>query len=258
MKNKKIAIEVDQLTVNYGKTAVLWDISLQIMEGSLTCVLGPNGAGKSTFIKALVEDVDLISGRVSFNKKPYRQMKKKIAYVPQRGDIDWDFPITVFETALMGRYGDMGFLKWSRKADRIATKEKLALLGLSDVSNRQISELSGGQQQRLFLARALLQDADVFLLDEPFAGVDHGTEKLIIELLKVLKTEGKTILVVHHDLNTAQDYFESALMLNSSLVTHGKICDVFTQENLSKCYGNRAVILSDAAKLSQEKSQGLK
>lgn len=253
----KAAVDIHQLTVNYEKTSALWDINVSILKGSLVGVIGPNGAGKSTLLKALLGIVKPLSGNVRFFGKPFNKVNEKIAYVPQKGSIDWDFPITVFDVVLMGRFGKLrGLLKWYTKADKQAARKMLDHLEMGDLADRQISALSGGQQQRLFIARALLQEAEILLLDEPFAAVDKGTEDIIIRLLKKLREEGKTILVVHHDLNTAPHYFDQILLLNTSLVAYGDVEETLTPRNLSLTYGKRGELFDEATRLSGEQKAG--
>lgn len=250
------AIDIQQLTVNYEKTSALWDINVSIPCGSLVGIIGPNGAGKSTLLKALLGLVTPLSGSVYFFGKPFRKMKDRIAYVPQKEAIDWDFPITVFDVVLMGRYPKLKGLKWYKKADKEAARKTLDRLEMGSLADRQISALSGGQQQRLFIARALLQEADVLLLDEPFAAVDKATEEIIIRTLKGLRDKGKTILVVHHDLKTAYDYFDQALLINTSLVSSGKPEDSLSTDNLARAYGKKGELFSEATRLSTAEKSG--
>ena len=252
-----MAIEVQQLTVNFEKTSALWDLHFSVPQGKLVGIIGPNGAGKSTLLKALLGIVKPITGNILFFGKPFSRMKHRVAYVPQKGSIDWDFPITVFDVVLMGRYRRLKGLKWYRKADKQAAMHILGKLGMRELASRQISELSGGQQQRLFIARALMQEAEIYLLDEPFAGVDKVSEGVIMKILQKLKEEGKTILVVHHELNTAAEYFDSALLLNTSLVAHGDIDTVLTPKLLSRAYGQKEMLFDEAWRLSKEKATGI-
>ncbi|MDY0276603.1 MAG: metal ABC transporter ATP-binding protein [Acholeplasma sp.] len=230
------AIKIEGLTVSYDLKPVLWDVDLNIPSGILMAIVGPNGAGKSTMIKAILKLINPVSGTAFFEGKPYEEMRKKIAYVPQRGSVDWDFPTTVFDVVLMGRYGHLGWFKKPTKKDHILTLEALEKVGMSNFKNRQISELSGGQQQRVFLARALVQDANIYLMDEPFQGVDAKTEKAIIDILKLLKNQGKTVLVVHHDLETVKDYFDWLALLNLKVIAYGPVDKVFTKENIERTY----------------------
>lgn len=258
LKNSTQALEVNQLTVNYDKTPVLWDISLQIPAGKLVGIVGPNGAGKSTFIKASLGLVQPISGKIDFFGQPLKEVRQRVAYVPQRESVDWDFPITVRDLVLMGRYGRLGLFRWPREADLAAVYHYLDLVGMSGYADRQISQLSGGQQQRVFIARALLQDADIYFMDEPFAGIDLTTESVIMGLLRQLKSKGKTVFVVHHDLNTVESYFDWVIMLNMRLVSYGDVSKVFTAETLNTTYGKSYALLEEALKLSQQKITGIK
>lgn len=255
---EKIALSVEQLSVNYDKTPVLWDIYCEIPEGKLVGIIGPNGAGKSTFLKTLLGMIRPLSGRIEFFGQPYRKVRNRIAYVPQRSSVDWDFPITAFEVVLMGRYGKLGIFKWAKAADKQAAEHALEMVGMLPFAGRQISQLSGGQQQRLFIARALLQDADLYLMDEPFAGVDMATEKAIIALMDKLKLQGKTLLVVHHDLSTVDNYFDWVIMFNTCLIASGPTEDVFNSEMIMRTYGRSSALLDQAAKLTQSKTSGIK
>ncbi len=257
-REKKIALKVEQLSVNYDKTPVLWDVHCEIPEGKLVGIVGPNGAGKSTFLKTLLGMTRPLSGRIEFFGQPYKKVRQRIAYVPQRSSVDWDFPVTAYEVVLMGRYGKLGLFKWSKAADRQAAQRALEMVGMLPFADRQISQLSGGQQQRLFIARALLQDADLYLMDEPFAGVDMATEKAIIALMDKLKVQGKTLLVVHHDLTTVDSYFDWVIMLNTCLIASGPVSEVFHTETIMRTYGRSSALLDEAAKLTQNKTSGLK
>jgi manganese/zinc/iron transport system ATP- binding protein len=256
--NKPSAIDVEQLTVNYDKTPVLWDISFSIPQGVLVGIIGPNGAGKSTLLKALLGVVKPLSGKVSFFRQPLKKVLKRVAYVPQRSSVDWDFPITVLDLVLMGRYGKLGLFRRPRAADREAARAALNMVGMLSFADRQIGQLSGGQQQRIFIARALLQEAEIYLMDEPFAGVDIATEKAIVALLDQLKAQGKTVFVVHHDLNSVERYFDWVILLNTSLIATGPVKEVFHAENLRRTYGSSSSLLDQAAKLSQSKTTGIK
>lgn len=251
------ALEIQQLTVNYDKTPVLWDISLSIPPGILVGIIGPNGAGKSTLIKAAMGIIKPISGKVEFFGDPLKTQRSRIAYVPQRESVDWDFPITVRDLVLMGRYGRLGMLRWPRQADIEAAEHYLGLVDLEGFADRQISQLSGGQQQRAFLARALLQEADLYFMDEPFAGIDLASETVIINLLRGLRDRGKTILLVHHDLNSVDKYFDWLVILNMRLIACGETKSVFTPSNLNQAYGKSYGILDQAMRLSQTKESGL-
>lgn len=241
----KDTFKVEDLSVAYDRQPVLWDIDLTIPSGILLGIVGPNGAGKSTLIKTALGLIKPLSGSVSFNGKPYKKVHKTIGYVPQRGSVDWDFPTTVFDVVLMGRYGHIGWVRRPSKKDKEAARLALDKVGMLAYKNRQISELSGGQQQRVFLARALIQDADLYFMDEPFAGVDVKTEKAIISLLKELKAQDKTVIVVHHDLNTVKDYFDWLTLLNIKVIAHGPVHEVYTKENLKKTYQADALMTMD-------------
>jgi manganese/zinc/iron transport system ATP- binding protein len=257
-QEKKPALKVEQLSVNYEKTPVLWDSHCEIPEGKLVGIVGPNGAGKSTFLKTLLGMTRPLSGRIEFFGRPYKKVRHRIAYVPQRSSVDWDFPVTAFEVVLMGRYGKLGLCKWPKAADKQAARQALDMVGMLPFADRQISQLSGGQQQRLFIARALLQDADLYLMDEPFAGVDMATEKAIIALMDKLKVQGKTLLVVHHDLSTVDSYFDWVVMLNTCLIASGPVSEVFNTESIMRTYGRTSALLDEAAKLTQNKTSGIK
>jgi manganese/zinc/iron transport system ATP- binding protein len=242
-----VPIEVHDLTVAYRRKPVLWNIDFSIPEGKLIGLVGPNGAGKSTLIKAIMGLMPLLSGYVKIYGEPLDNMRHKIGYVPQRESVDWDFPINALDVVTMGRYGRLGIFSRPGKADIEIAMECLKKVGMQDFAHRQISQLSGGQQQRVFLARALTQDASVYLMDEPFAGVDASTEKAIIELLKDLKEHRKTVLVVHHDLHTVTEYFDWVMLLNMRLVKFGPTDQMFTDENLRLTYGGKLLLLSEAA-----------
>lgn len=246
-QNIEFPLEVHDLTAGYHKKPVLWGIDLQVPKGKLVGIVGPNGAGKSTLIKAAMGLVPLSSGWVKIFGKPYNENRRRVGYVPQRESVDWDFPVTVMDVVMMGRYGHVGWFKRPKKADKEIARDCLDKVKMLPFANRQISNLSGGQQQRVFLARALAQESDVYFMDEPFAGVDAATETAIITLLHELREKGKTLLVVHHDLPTARNYFDQLLLLNMRVVAYGNTEDVFTYELLQKTYGGRLTILSEVA-----------
>ena len=223
------AIEIKNLTVAYGENIALEDLNLNIEVGSLMALVGPNGAGKSTLIKTILKFLKQITGEIKINAKT-------LAYVPQRNSVDWDFPTTLFDVVEMGCYGRVGLFKRVSKEEKQKVLKALEQVGMLEFKDRQISELSGGQQQRAFIARALVQEADIYLMDEPFQGVDSTTEKSIVEILKKLKSEGKTIIVVHHDLQTVPTYFESVALINKAVIVSGKVSEVFTQENIDVTY----------------------
>lgn len=242
-----VAIELHDVTVSYHKKPVLWNVELDIPEGKLIGIIGPNGAGKSTLIKAVMGLLPLRSGWIKVYGKPAKKQKGLLGYVPQRESVDWDFPVTVRDVVMMGRYGKLGLLKRPQISDKRVVEESLSKVGISGLAQRQISQLSGGQQQRVFLARALAQESRVYLMDEPFVGVDASTEKAIITLLQDLRSKGKTVLVVNHDLQAAQNYFDHILMLNMRVVAFGPTNKVMTPELLQKTYGGRLNILTGAA-----------
>ncbi len=223
------AIEIKNLTVAYGENIALEDLNLNIEVGSLMALVGPNGAGKSTLIKTILKFLKQITGEIKINAKT-------LAYVPQRNSVDWDFPTTLFDVVEMGCYGRVGLFKRVSKEEKHKVLKAIEQVGMLEFKDRQISELSGGQQQRAFIARALVQEADIYLMDEPFQGVDSTTEKSIVEILKQLKDEGKTIIVVHHDLQTVPTYFESVALINKAVIVSGKVSEVFTQENIDVTY----------------------
>lgn len=223
------AIEIKNLTVAYGENIALEDLNLDIEIGSLMALVGPNGAGKSTLIKTILKFLKQITGEIKINAKT-------LAYVPQRNSVDWDFPTTLFDVVEMGCYGRVGLFKRVNKEEKQKVLKAIEQVGMLEFKDRQISELSGGQQQRAFIARALVQEADIYLMDEPFQGVDSTTEKSIVEILKKLKSEGKTIIVVHHDLQTVPTYFESVALINKAVIVSGKVSEVFTQENIDVTY----------------------
>ncbi|MCH9626915.1 MAG: Manganese transport system ATP-binding protein MntB [Chlamydiales bacterium] len=253
---KKPAFTVQQLSVNYEKNPVLWDLSFEIPQGKLVSIVGPNGAGKSTLLKTSLGLVKPISGQVTFFGQSLKKSGQRVAYVPQRESVDWDFPITVFDLVLMGRYGGLGLFKHPSKKDRAAVQRYLEKVGLDALAHRQISQLSGGQQQRAFLARALIQEADLYLMDEPFIGIDVASTQTMIEILQGLRDEGKTLLVVHHDLTTVGQIFDWVVLLNICLVGCGSVESVFTPEMIQKTYGKETLLLDEATKLSQHKSKG--
>jgi manganese/zinc/iron transport system ATP- binding protein len=253
--NREQALFVDGLTVHYDGVPALWDISLDVPRGKFVGILGPNGAGKSTFMKALLGLEKKVSGTLLFSGKKLDQMKGKIAYIPQKETIDFNFPMTVKELVLMGRYPKLGLFKRVQKQDIEAACSMLERVGLQEFQKRQIGELSGGQQQRLFLARALLQDAEYYFLDEALSGVDHASEEIIITILKEMQQKGKTIFMVHHDLNTVESYFDWLLFLNIRLIASGELKNVFTPRIMQETYGKSFQIYSEAFKRKYEISE---
>ena len=240
-------LSIHDMTVAYHRRPVLWDVDLDLPSGKLIGLIGPNGAGKSTLIKAAMDLVPKASGRVRVFGKPYRRNRRRVGYVPQRESVDWDFPVSALDVVTMGRYGRIGWCLPVTKKHRDAAREALDRVGIADLAGRQISQLSGGQQQRTFLARALVQDADLYLMDEPFAAVDAATEQAIVRILQDLRSAGKTALVVHHDLQTVEAYFDHLVLLNMRVVAEGPTEDVFTPENLRHTYGGKLTLLAEAA-----------
>lgn len=243
----KAPLSIHDMTVAYHRKPVLWDVDLDLPEGKLIALVGPNGAGKSTLLKSALGLVPRASGDVKVYGKPYAEQRHLVAYVPQRESVDWDFPVNALDVVAMGLYRKIGWFKWVSKTHKKIAEEALDKVGLSAMAKRQISQLSGGQQQRVFLARALAQDASLYLMDEPFAGVDAATEAAIFALLQDLREKGRTVLVVHHDLQTVPNYFDYVVLLNMRIVAHGPTKEVFTEDNLRKTYGGKLSLLSAAA-----------
>ncbi len=227
------------LTVSYGQKPAVFSVDMTVQTGAMTAIIGPNGAGKSTLLKAALGIVSPLSGQVTVFGKPLEQQRARIAYVPQRASVDWDFPSRVIDVVLMGLSRQLGLLGRIRARHMSRAMDCLNRVGMRDFADRQIGQLSGGQQQRVFLARALAQEADLYLLDEPFAGVDAATEKAIIAVLKSLKEAGKTVVVVHHDLATVTDYFDHVFLINTRKVAEGTVAEAFTAETLQSAYGGR-------------------
>ena len=238
-------VSIHDLTVAYHQRPVLWDVDYDVPNGQLVAIVGPNGAGKSTLIKAALDLVPRASGSVQIFGQPYKEVRGRVAYVPQRGSVDWDFPVNALGVVAMGLYRQIG---WFRPVTRRYHRKAMAALdrvGMANFAKRQISQLSGGQQQRVFLARALVQNADLYFMDEPFAGVDAATEQAIVNILRDLRSEGKTAVVVHHDLQTVSDYFDHVVLLNLRLVAAGPTDEVFTAENLKRTYGGKLALLEE-------------
>ena len=240
------AIEVHDLTVAYRSQPVLWDIDLKLPPGKLIAIIGPNGAGKSTLLKAILGLVQPVTGWVEVFGEPYEQQRSAVGYVPQRESVDWDFPTSGLDVVTMGLYGQVGWFRRPSRSHKEKAREALSKVGMAPFAGRQISQLSGGQQQRIFLARALAQDARLYMMDEPFAGVDVTTERAILELLRALKDEGRTVVAVHHDLQTVAEYFDHVVMLNMRLVAAGPMESTFSDRNLQRTYGGRLAALSQA------------
>ncbi len=237
------AVYVRDLTVAYEEKPVLWDVDLDIPNGSLTAIVGPNGAGKSTLIKTILGLVPAAAGTIRIFGEKYDLNRKAVGYVPQRGSVDWDFPTDVLDVVEMGLYGHYGWFKRPGKAGRLTALDCLEQVGMADFAKRQISQLSGGQQQRVFLARALAQSARLYFMDEPFAGVDATTEVAIVDILKKLRDAGKTVVVVHHDLDTVPTYFDRVVLLNVRLIATGPVAETFTPDNLQRAYGGKIAFL---------------
>ena len=240
------AVEVHDLTVAYHTQPVLWDVDLKLPEGELVAIVGPNGAGKSTLLKTILGLIDPITGWVKICGAGYRQRRSWVAYVPQRESVDWDFPTSALDVVTMGTYGQLSWFRRPRKHHKELAMDCLDKVGIADLAGRQISQLSGGQQQRVFLARALAQQARIYFMDEPFAGVDATTERAILTLLQDLRAQGKTVIAVHHDLHTVAEYFDHVALLNMRLVASGPIGETFTEDNLQRTYGGRLTMLTQA------------
>ncbi|HIM31356.1 MAG: ABC transporter ATP-binding protein [Pirellulaceae bacterium] len=236
-------LSIHDMTVAYHRRPVLWDIDYDAPLGKLIAIVGPNGAGKSTLIKAALELIPKVAGEVLVFGKPYRKQRHVVGYVPQRESVDWDFPVNALDVVAMGLYRQIGWFRPVGKRHRVLALESLEKVGMAAFADRQISQLSGGQQQRVFLARALAQDAELYLMDEPFSGVDAATERAIIDILRELREAGRTVMVVHHDLQTVEEYFDEVLLLNMRMVATGPTSEVFTPENLRKTYGGKLALL---------------
>jgi len=241
------ALEVHDLTVAYHRRPVLWDVDFSIPSGNLVGIVGPNGAGKSTLLKAIMGLLPTASGWAKIYGLPFYQQRSIIGYVPQRESVDWDFPTNALDVVMMGTYGRLGWVRRPGKAERELAMHCLQQVAMADFAQRQISQLSGGQQQRVFLARALAQQAQIYFMDEPFAGVDAATESAIVTLLRELKAQGKTVLVVHHDLETVREYFDWVLLLNMRVIGVGPVDTTYTTQNLQKAYGGKLTVLSNIA-----------
>jgi manganese/zinc/iron transport system ATP- binding protein len=251
------ALETHQLTVRYDDHPVLWDLSLSVPRGKLVAIIGPNGAGKSTLIRTLLGIQKAVTGRISLLDEPLDKVRRRIAFVPQRSEVDWTFPVSVLDVVLMGCYGRLGWIRRPSRRDRQAAMEALDKVGMASYAKRQISQLSGGQQQRVFIARALVEQAELYFFDEPLAGVDMATEQVVIGIMRQLRDEGKSLFVVHHDLTTVESIYDWAILLNVRLVASGPIDEVFTAEALERAYGKNHLVLTEAMKLSQSKTLGL-
>lgn len=250
-----IPLSVHDLTVAYNRKPVIWDVGFDIAPGQLVGIVGPNGAGKSTLLRSILDLQPKASGRVRVFGDSYARNRDRVGYVPQRESVDWDFPIDALDVVTMGLYREIGWCRPVGRSHRQRAMEALERVGVADLAGRQISQLSGGQQQRTFLARALVQDADLYFMDEPFAAVDASTEAAIVELLRGMRAAGKTALVVHHDLQTVPDYFDSVILLNMRVVAHGPVEEVFTPENLQKTYGGRLTLLDEATEAMRRRER---
>ena len=249
--SEPLAIEVNDLTVAYHDQPVLWDVDLSVRRGVLLAIVGPNGAGKTTMIKAILGLVPRAAGDVRVLGRPYAEARRELAYVPQRGTVDWDFPTSVLDVVTMGTYGGLGWIRRPGKSERERSLAALEQVGMADFAARQISQLSGGQQQRVFLARALVQDAQVYLMDEPFQGVDARTERAIVTVLRELRAAGRTVVAVHHALQTVPEYFDEVALLNVRMVAVGPVAEVFTEERLRVTYGGRVPFLGAPAEAAE-------
>jgi manganese/zinc/iron transport system ATP- binding protein len=236
-------LEVKGVTAAYRDRPVLWDVSFRVPEGQLVAIVGPNGAGKTTLLKVIMGLMEPAAGSATIYGRPFSKARQWVGYVPQRGSVDWDFPTNALDVVQMGLYGKLGWFRRPGRKEREKAMECLEKVGMASLADRQISQLSGGQQQRVFLARALAQDARLYLTDEPFAGVDYKTEQAIVELLRELKATGRTVVVVHHDLGTVGDYFDRVVLLNKSLVAEGPVEEAFTPENVAAAYGGTVAYL---------------
>lgn len=243
--NEQEALEVEKLFVSYHEREALSNISFKIPKGLLVGVVGPNGAGKSSLLKAICGMIDRRAKSIKFFGRSFAHFRKKIAFVPQRSAVEWKFPITVFEVVLMGAYPRLNFWKRPTEEDRQKAALILKKVGLQGFEQRSISDLSGGQQQRVFVARALMQEAEIFFLDEPFAGIDVASEKAILHILKDLKKEGKTLLVVHHDICAWKRYFDWLVLINKDLIAYGPTEDVLTKEHITCAYGGPLDFFND-------------
>lgn len=246
------AVEVHDLTVTYHKKPVLWDIDLTLPKGAIIGIIGPNGAGKSTLIKAIMNLIPHGSGYVRIFNRDIDEVRDKVSYVPQKESVDWDFPASVMDVVLMGRYAKLGLFKRPRKADKEVALDCLKKVGMDAYKSRQIAQLSGGQQQRVFLARALAQEADIYFMDEPFAGVDAATETAIIELLREMSEKGKTVVVIHHDIQSAMEYFNWIVLLNMRLVASGPTAQTLIPSLLEETYGGKLTLLAEVGNLMQK------
>jgi len=257
VSDQTLPLSIQDLTVAWHRRPVIWDVEFEVSPGRLVGIVGPNGAGKSTLLKAVMDLVPKASGRVEIFGRPWRESRQRVGYVPQRESVDWDFPVSVLDVVTMGLYGRIGWFGRVRRVHREAARRALEQVGIGELADRQISQLSGGQQQRTFLARALVQEADLYLMDEPFAAVDAATEQAIVGILRSMRAAGRTAVVIHHDLHTVPDYFDSVVLLNMRVVAEGPTHEVFTRENLERTYGGRLTLLEEATEALRRREQRL-
>lgn len=250
-------LSIQDLTVAWSRKPVIWDVEFDVAPGQLVGIIGPNGAGKSTLLKAVMDLVPRASGRIEVFGRTWRQNRHRVGYVPQRESVDWDFPVSVLDVVTMGLYSRIGWFRPVLRRHRELAMRALERVGIGEYANRQISQLSGGQQQRTFLARALVQEADLYLMDEPFSAVDAATEQAIVGLLREMRAAGRTALVIHHDLHTVPDYFDSVVLLNMRVVAQGPTATVFTRENLERTYGGRLTLLDEATEALRRRERNL-
>ncbi len=250
---KNIALETHNLTVSYNRRPVLWNVDFELPSGQIIGIIGPNGSGKTTLLKAIMGLVKTSSGYVKIFDQDLDDVRDRVSYVPQRESVDWDFPASVMDVVLMGRYRSSNLFKKISQKDKDIAAEALEKVGMLEYSGRQINQLSGGQQQRVFIARSLAQGADLYIMDEPFVGVDAATEEAILNLFSEMKKEGKTVIVVHHDLQTAKAYFDWIVLLNTRMVAAGPKEEIFNEELLQEAYGGKLNVLSKVGELVREK-----
>jgi manganese/zinc/iron transport system ATP- binding protein len=250
-------LSIHSLSVAYDSKPVLWDVEFDCPSGALVAICGPNGAGKTTFIKSVLNLIPKLRGTVEFWGKSLDESRLRISYVPQKESVDWDFPVSVLDVVCMGLYSKIGLFKKVKKHHREKALECLKDVDLLEFADRQISQLSGGQQQRTFLARALAQDADLYLMDEPFAGVDAASERTIVQVLKKLKEQGATIIVVHHDLTTVEEYFDHVILINNRVIASGTVEQAFTQKNLKETYGGKLTLLEEVSEAIAKRDKGI-
>ncbi|MFM8478424.1 MAG: metal ABC transporter ATP-binding protein [Planctomycetaceae bacterium] len=250
-------LSIQDLTVAWSRKPVIWDVEFDVAPGQLVGIIGPNGAGKSTLLKAVMDLVPRASGRIEVFGRSWRQNRHRVGYVPQRESVDWDFPVSVLDVVTMGLYSRIGWFRPVLRRHRELAMRALERVGIGEYANRQISQLSGGQQQRTFLARALVQEADLYLMDEPFSAVDAATEQAIVGLLREMRAAGRTALVIHHDLHTVPEYFDSVVLLNMRVVAQGPTATVFTRENLERTYGGRLTLLDEATEALRRRERNL-